>query len=98
MTLRSAGLVTEPMTGPRALGVATPQRIGKRAAAVPGSGCEVSRIWVERLGVVMGCSQRRKQKRLPAARAGRALKTLRTVRRSSRSVNVGDGKRREAVI
>src|SRR3954451_20724242 len=58
MTLRSAGFVTEPITGPRSVGVAAPQRIGKRAAAVPGSGCEVSRMWVWRLGVFMGDSRR----------------------------------------
>jgi hypothetical protein len=38
MTLRSAGLVTEPMIGPRSRGLAAPQRIGKRAVAAPGSG------------------------------------------------------------
>ena len=54
MTLRSAGLVTEPITGPRSRGSAAPQRIGKRVAAVPGSGWDVSRICVVRFGVFMG--------------------------------------------
>src|SRR5829696_4450927 len=56
MTLRSAGFVTEAITGPRSFGSAAPQWMGKRDTAVPGSGCEVSRIWVERLGVVIGVS------------------------------------------
>jgi hypothetical protein len=42
------------MTGPRSAGVAAPQRIGKRVAAVPGSGWEVSLICVVRFGVFMG--------------------------------------------
>jgi hypothetical protein len=50
MTLRSAGLVTEPMIGPRSTGSAAPHRTGKRALACPGSGCEVSRIWLVRFG------------------------------------------------
>src|SRR5918995_4985740 len=53
MTLRSAGFVTEPITGPRSFGSRRPHRIGKRAVAVFGSGCEVSRIWVERFGDVI---------------------------------------------
>jgi hypothetical protein len=52
MTLRSAGFVTEPMIGPRSAGVGAPQRTGKRAVAVPGSGCEVRRIWFDRFGVM----------------------------------------------
>jgi hypothetical protein len=60
------------ITGPRVFGSAAPQRIGKRVVDVPGSGCEVSRIWVERLGVFMARPGPSKdwsieRRRLPAA-------------------------------
>src|SRR5215210_3113776 len=54
MTLRSAGFVTDPITGPRSFGSAAPQRIGRRATPPLGSGCEVRRIWVERFGGFIG--------------------------------------------
>src|SRR3712207_535697 len=65
MTLRWAGFVTEPITGPRRFGSASPQRIAGREAAVSGSGCEVSRIWVERLVTVMAGPGSPERSRLP---------------------------------
>ncbi len=54
MTLRSAGFVVEAMIGPRSAAVGAPHRIGKRAAALPGSGWEVSLIWPLRFGAFIG--------------------------------------------
>src|SRR3954464_13741663 len=68
MTLRSAGFVTEPITGPRAFGSAAPQRIGLFAMPPLGSGWEGRRIWVERFGVLMSELYAEKDK---APRSGR---------------------------
>src|SRR5215203_1339724 len=90
MTLRSAAFVTEPITGPRSRGVAAPQRIGKRAAAVPGSGCEVSRMWVWRFDVVIGHSQCGTEKAPRSRRRGSLfLQDFGIVRRGFGSVNAG---------
>jgi hypothetical protein len=48
------GVVTDPITGPRSLGEPAPQRTGKRTVPAFGSGWEVRRMCVERLGVLMG--------------------------------------------
>ena len=53
-TLESLGIdslgLVEAMIGPRSAAVAAPHRMGKRAAALPGSGWEVSLIWPLRFG------------------------------------------------
>ena len=52
IALRSAGLATLPMTGPRLNGSEAPQRMGKRTGACA-PGCEVRRIWVERFVLML---------------------------------------------
>src|SRR4051812_42736989 len=89
MTLRSAGLVTDPITGPRSAGEAAPQRIGNRAAPVPGSGCEVNRIWVLRLSVLMAAFQTSKTPRAPRGRRRRGPSCTVMVTPAFRNVNAG---------
>ena len=51
-----------PITGPRSRAEAAPHLIGSFAPA-PGSGCEVSRIWVVRFSDVMGDSNSARARR-----------------------------------
>jgi hypothetical protein len=80
MTLRSAGFVTDPITGPRSFGSAAPQRIGRRATPPLGSGCEVSRIWVERFAVLM---QKNSTPEIDKALQSRCPESLNVTRRES---------------
>src|SRR5687768_1805948 len=76
------------MTGPRVCGVLAPHWIGKRWVPALGSGCEVSRIWVERLDEVMIVHpERKKAPQTIVRRACQILTTLGNLRQKRGGVN-----------